>query len=178
MKKTFILIILSLFLLFCVGGAYAEPVEPDENEHEKLFMLHYENGKLLLDKDEFEKAAEEFSAVIETNSEYTEAFFNRGLSFAYLGEYEKALEDFTQVLKVNSNDGDAYYNRGNVHFDQGDYEKAIEDYKNALEIDSEDEEAEYNLNLANFYLENNRIDSDESVEENQEQHHRDTESAE
>jgi tetratricopeptide (TPR) repeat protein len=62
----------------------------------------------------------------------TEAYFNRGVLYDYLGEYDNAILNYDRVISINQNHADAYSNRGLAYFNLKDYKKAIQSYSRAI----------------------------------------------
>ncbi|MBO3457501.1 tetratricopeptide repeat protein [Aetokthonos hydrillicola Thurmond2011] len=101
------------------------------------------NGNVLSEIEQYKRAIEVFTQVIEISPNDADAYKNRGNARSDLGDYEGAIEDYTQAIKINPNNADAYYNRGNALSDLEDYQKAIEDYTQAIKINPNDADAYY-----------------------------------
>lgn len=71
------------------------------------------------------------------DSDYTGAFYIRGLAFEKLNEIEKSIDDFTTVLEIDPCHVNAAFARAACENKIGNYIKAIEDYNMALQLDSE-----------------------------------------
>jgi tetratricopeptide (TPR) repeat protein len=76
---------------------------------------------------DYRGAIEDYTQVLLSEPNNTEAYLNRGNARAALENYKGAIEDYTQVLRINPQDTRAYVNRSNVRRELGDYHGAIED---------------------------------------------------
>jgi tetratricopeptide (TPR) repeat protein len=107
-------------------------------------------------KGEDDLAIADFSKAIGLKPDYTEAYYNRGISYAQKREYDLAIADYDRAIELRSNLteayynhgltyadktielvpdlAEAYYNRGVAHKMRGDREKAIRDFERFLEL--------------------------------------------
>jgi tetratricopeptide (TPR) repeat protein len=76
----------------------------------------------------------DYNKAIELNSNYAEAYNNRGIVYEYQEKWDLALADYTQAIKLNPNYADAYINRGFVYLELRDINKAREDFQRAAEL--------------------------------------------
>ncbi|MBD1807658.1 tetratricopeptide repeat protein [Microcoleus sp. FACHB-SPT15] len=79
-------------------------------------------------------AIEYYTQAINSNSNYIEAYLQRGITYYYLKNYQAAIKDYTQVIRLAPDSADAYYNRGVAYSDLGDKQKAVEDYQKAVDL--------------------------------------------
>ncbi len=63
-------------------------------------VLHNRIGKLYVRLGIYPDAEEHFTRAIEINSEYFDAFHNRGVAREHLNKLEKAIEDYRKVLEM------------------------------------------------------------------------------
>jgi predicted O-linked N-acetylglucosamine transferase (SPINDLY family) len=84
-----------------------------------------------------QEAIESCNKAISSNSNYAQAYFNRGYAENNLKQHQAALESYNKAIEINQSYGDAYYNRGNIYRDLQQFEAAIKDYDKALAIKPE-----------------------------------------
>ena len=96
-----------------------------------------------------------FNEVIKLNSNYSEAYNNRGIVKYNLGNINEAIEDYNKAIELNPNYAEAYNNRGIVKYNLGNINEAIEDYNKAIELNSNYSEAYYNRGLVKLELKEN-----------------------
>ena len=74
------------------------------------------------------------------NSQFVEAYCNRGIARENLGDHSKALKDFERAIELNPEYIDGYLRRAMLKQDSGDYAGAIRDFDRAIEIEPESKE--------------------------------------
>jgi tetratricopeptide (TPR) repeat protein len=113
---------------------------------------------------EYNPAISDFTKAIELNPDYSNAYFDRGDSYALIGDYRSAesdrsyarklrasepdeseystiskydqdIEKYTNIIKQNPNDADAYFRRGMAYSSKGDYERAIQDLTKSIALE-------------------------------------------
>ena len=82
----------------------------------------------------YDKAIEDFTAVLKLDPENPQAVNNRGFTYYLRNEPKKAVADFTVAIGLNPKSGLAYNNRGFNRQMFGDYAGAIEDFNKAIEL--------------------------------------------
>jgi Ca-activated chloride channel family protein len=97
-----------------------------------LWFTPEQQGQRLLDRGEFQAAAEAFRDPM-----------RQGVAWFRAGEFEKAERTFARVATP-----EAEFNRGNCLVMQGKYEAAIERYDRALELSPEMKDARVNRAIA------------------------------
>jgi tetratricopeptide (TPR) repeat protein len=117
--------VLFLFLLSC--NVYAQ--SPDKELLAK--------GVKCLDVSKYDEAITIFNKVIEGNSNYSDAYFDRGLAYEQKRDWGHAISDFSKVIDLNPKDGEAYYSRGHAYDQNNDLDRAIADYSKAINIVSD-----------------------------------------
>lgn len=74
--------------------------------------------------EQYDKAEEIYSFLLAGNSINLANYYNRGISYQYLGEHEKAIEDFLIVLEDNPYHGKTLFQLGRSHLSLGQKEQA------------------------------------------------------
>ncbi|RMG66524.1 MAG: tetratricopeptide repeat protein [Calditrichaeota bacterium] len=92
-----------------------------------------------------------YRAALSVDSNYTDAWNNLGVTYAYLGEPDSAMDCFYRALKLNPNHVQALNNLGYMLDLSGRYEEAIRFFKRALEVDPGFVTALINLGDAYFH---------------------------
>ncbi len=77
-----------------------------ENENFGKAYDSFENG-------DYSKAIEYYGKVLESNPDYKEAFYNRGLAYYNLGDYDSAVADFDSTIMLDENYKNAYFWKAN-----------------------------------------------------------------
>ncbi|MCX6775999.1 MAG: tetratricopeptide repeat protein [Candidatus Micrarchaeota archaeon] len=95
-------------------------------------LAYLSRGSAHYNKEEYVKAIENFSKIIELNPKYADAYYNRGNAHFKIGEYDKAIENFSKAIELDPKDAEMYSNRGLVYDSKGEYDKAIENYDKAI----------------------------------------------
>ena len=90
----------------------------------------WEDGKYT-DPD---RAIEYLSEAIRLDSEYANAYINRGLAWYEKGNYDRAISDYDKAIELNPRSDKAYNNRGLAWSDKGNYDRAISDCDKAIEL--------------------------------------------
>lgn len=104
----------------------ATPIPPTQ--------IHFIEGGRYYREGEFQKAVEEYTAILDLEPDNAEAYGNRGLAYSQMGEIGLAIEDFSRLIEINPQDAKAYYNRGIRYAQLEDFDRAIADYDRSIEI--------------------------------------------
>jgi tetratricopeptide (TPR) repeat protein len=95
----------------------------------------YDRAMYYQEAQEYNRAMEDYSAILKINPKYKEAYFNLGyIHLAYLKVYRQAIRYFSDAIGCDSTYIEAYYNRGMSFESLGDVQNAAVDYKKALAI--------------------------------------------
>ncbi len=103
----------------------------------------WKNGKYT-DPD---KALEYLNKAISLDSNYADAYGNRGLAWDDKGNYDKAISDYNKAIELSPGNAKAYCNRGVIWHDKGNYDKAISDFNKAIELNPGEAPAYYNRGI-------------------------------
>lgn len=119
----------------------ASQIRPDKPE--PLYIL----GMFYQDNGEPDKSLSVYNEIIQIDSSYKLAWYNRGYVFlVYKQDYHKAIESFTKALKLDQDYSDALYNRGYAFELLGDYKSARKDYEQVLRMVTNNNKAILALN--------------------------------
>ena len=103
----------SPLLLYILGETYLEIgdlqnakqyfFETITKTKDELLQLkcRYHIGSILFDEGEFERAKDEFEAIIEKDDESSDAHYGLGLVFEQQGQLAKARSEWRRALKIN-----------------------------------------------------------------------------
>lgn len=112
------------------------------NEMGVQIQKSYMPGK----EDKLEGAIIHYSKAIELDSDFTEAFNNRGTAKKNLGHLEDALQDYEKALTIAPNYAIAWYNKGQGYLDTTREDilsptEALKCFEKVLELDPKDTDA-------------------------------------
>jgi tetratricopeptide (TPR) repeat protein len=96
---------------------------------------HFDSGMAFLERQEYDKAINDFTEAIRLDRNYVPAYVSRGNAYGIQGAVDKAINDFTEAIRLDPNVAIIYFNRGNAYYDQGNLDKASNDYKEAIRLD-------------------------------------------
>lgn len=123
-------------LVFCLGAC-------GQNTQEK-WQDQYDLGVRYLAEGNYEEAIIAFTAAIEIDSKYPEAFIGRGDAYIGSGETEEnltiALEDYEEAITLDETLADAWLGLADVYIRQGNYDKALTILKEALDKTNDNQE--------------------------------------
>ena len=98
--------------------------------------------------DALQKEIKDCTKAIRLDPKHSEAYNNRGISYASSGQFEMAIQDFTEAIRLDPNHSEAYDNRGISYGSSGQFEMALEDFTEAIRLDPNDASAYYNRGLS------------------------------
>lgn len=125
--------ILVLSVIFVSWSGYAQT---------RAFLFNNGYNYLLADK---EKAVEQFTRAIEIDSNFSAAYFYRGIAEFKLGRYENAIKDFSRVNKLDTNLKVVHMYKGFAYRQLGDSERSLESL--SAYIDSQDDLSALDYNI-------------------------------
>ena len=96
---------------------------------------HLQNGVLLLNNGEFEKALEELTKYIDSNPQEIKGFYHRGITYRKLDLFNNSLRDFNSALKLKEEDPDLLCDRAITHYHMGNKKAALLDMDLAASIE-------------------------------------------
>ena len=100
----------------------------------KELTVKLEEGSSLVRVNEFSKAIEIFTEVIDKDPKWAEAWNKRATVLYLIGDYQASQNDINKVLSLEKRHFGALAGQGLVNIKLKNYEKAIKSYKQALEI--------------------------------------------
>ena len=111
-----------------------------------------------LEQNDYEKAINIYSSLINNFDEYAPFFYGRGFAYYYLGENDNAEADFQKTIKLDSNYYDAYLGLAFVFMQKTQNAKSNTVLNNALKINPNSSDVFYSRGLLN-YIEQNYNDA-------------------
>ena len=91
-------------------------------------------GKRSLKNEEFNKAVECFSKVIDIDPSFAEGYNQRAIAYFMLEDWENSLTDCIQTIELNPHHFGAYAGMGHVYLRLGKIDEAVDAYRKALSI--------------------------------------------
>ncbi len=121
-----------------------------EDDEESLTdsRTYYHRGNDAYEKNDFEKAIENYNMAIVLNPNFSEAYFNRGLAYYNKKNYDKAISDYNKSADLDPRNPVIYNNRGDAYYRKQEFENAILDYDRAISLNQKYLKAYYNRGLA------------------------------
>ena len=106
------------------GGALAQNTAQDL----------YNNGREMLQQNNFQGAVDAFSRAIAMDPSLAAAYVGRATAYVYENNTQAALQDYNQALQMQPDQPEALYNRGVLLAQTGDSQGAIRDLQRAAEL--------------------------------------------
>ncbi len=126
---------------------YKKIINKDKNNFQLFFLL----GTSFLQTTNYLEAISYLDNAIKLNSNYADAYNNRGIALAEIKNYSDAIKDYDLALKLNKNFFNAYLNKGVALKNLRKFKKAIESFNFSNKLNPNNSEV-YN-NLGNVYRE-------------------------
>ena len=82
----------------------------------------------------YDRAVGHYTEAIDLNSDFAEAYNNRGTTYYRKGEFDKAIQNYNKTIDLNPDYAEAYNNRGAAYADKGEFDRAIRDYTQAIDL--------------------------------------------
>ena len=111
-----------------------------------------QKGRELYEKSEFMEALLNLNKAIQTDPNYSPAYYLRANIKDNFEDRHGAMKDYNTALEKNPKFADAFYARGNVKMKLQDYYGAISDYSSAITINENYIEAYFNRGRAKQFL--------------------------
>jgi lipoprotein NlpI len=99
-----------------------------------LIRAYFNRAAAYNKKRQFERAAADYSAVLELYPANTYAYYGRAYSYVHSDDFDRAFADYDRVIQLNPRSSHAYYCRGVAHQKKREYDQAISDFTRAIEL--------------------------------------------
>jgi tetratricopeptide (TPR) repeat protein len=132
------------------GALSKNDLRPVERE-DIFFLVHYNLGNAFTQQRRYDAALRHYSASLDINPDYANAYYQRGQVWHVMGNYDRAITDFTQMLQQNPDDVNALLNRGSAYNLNDNYSQAIADFNQVLLRQPEHVDAFFNRGTALLY---------------------------
>ncbi len=127
----------------------------EELSKERQANDHFRKGLDIFYKKDYTNSIVEYTNAINLKQDYTDAYFNRGLSYEAIIKLEEAIIDYTKVIELENNAADAYSAIGGVKLTLGKKEEALGFFDKAIELKPNFAEAYNNRGLVKNGLDKN-----------------------
>ena len=124
-------------------GTKIAPIISGYNEAVKILSAidWFENGCVLVNSGNPQKAVEAFTKAIKLNPNNEKFYVFRGNAYGEAGNNNQAVKDIAKAIKLNPKYAKAYVSRGNAYLRSGSYQQAVKDYSMAVKLSPKHEEA-------------------------------------
>lgn len=102
----------------------------------------------------YSQALEAYDEAIRLNSQFAEAYNNRGIVKYELKQYMAAIEDYSMAIRLKANFDNAFNNRGNAYAALGQFKDAAQDLQAALTISGNNAIIHNNLGSVYYSMKN------------------------
>lgn len=111
-----------------------------------------QKGRELYEKREFMEALLNLNKAIETDPNYSQAYYVRGNIKDAFDDRHGAMKDYNMAIEKNPKFADVFFARGNVKMKLQDYYGAIDDYSSAINLNENYIEAYFHRGKAKQFL--------------------------
>jgi tetratricopeptide (TPR) repeat protein len=119
--------------LYLIVFVFLVPLEGSGQTKDRAARNYYDNGCEKIITKDYNGAISDFTQAIVLDSNFIQAFENRGVAKFYLRNNRGAIEDYTSALKLNPDDYNTHGRRGWAEFYLQEYDQAIADFTKAIE---------------------------------------------
>lgn len=112
------------------------------------------SGLIYTQKEEYQRAIDQYSHFIALDSANEEVYFRRAVLYSELRQWQEALSDWNKVLSLNAENAEAWRNKGLSHFQNAQYDSAISAFNEALKILPEESYTYINRGYSHYLLDN------------------------
>jgi len=133
---------------------------PDINVMKQMgaqqFLISYFTGEQFYKSGSYDRAISEYTASINSNREFIEAFISRGNAWLKKKEYSRAIDDYTQSIRLDNKRAELYNYRGFARSElaarsrPSEINSAIEDYSLAIALNADYTDALINRSHAYY----------------------------
>ncbi|MGK7901475.1 MAG: tetratricopeptide repeat protein [Hormoscilla sp.] len=107
-------------------------------------IAHYNEANQLIDREKYEEAIAAFDAALEIQSDFAEAWADRGYALGQLGQQQDKFSSCDRAILLEPHLTEAWNCRGLARHSLEQYEEAIKDYEEALTTNPNFSAAWYN----------------------------------
>ena len=97
----------------------------------------FKKGIEYLEYEEWDRAIQFFTRMINRNPNNADALGYRGVAYAIKKEFKQAMKDCNEAVRLEPNNAKTYNCRGIAYRHKGEFDLAIQDHDKAIELDSE-----------------------------------------
>lgn len=105
-------------------------------------------GVVLRKANRLEQSARSYDKAVALDSEFSDAFYNRGNVLAELERKDQAAESFLRCLELNPNHNNAHHNLANIYRDQNEVDLALDHYQRSDQCEHHNPDMHCNWGLA------------------------------
>jgi tetratricopeptide (TPR) repeat protein len=147
----FLLIVFSAYSTVNRNKVWKDDISLFENVTNKTSgraYAYYVLGKAAEDKDKMEEAIENYSLAIEADSNFTDAYYNRGsLNLFYYMKQREAAVDLEKAVMLDNKHKLAYNNLGIAYTSLHKFDEAVEAFNMAIKLDKLYVKAYFNIGI-------------------------------
>lgn len=103
----------------------------------------FSRAQSALEANEYQRADQEFSGILEADPEAVEVLLHRALARLRLGRLDEALDDAGKVCKSRPDNGLGFMIQGEVYLEMKDFAEAYQSFKKACELEKDNGRAFY-----------------------------------
>lgn len=96
---------------------------------------HMEKGKKMRENKKYDRALENFSRAIESDTNCAEAYFGRAITYQDLDDHQKALKDLNKAIQLDPDNAHIYIHRARSYAALKDYDKSLADLDKTTQLD-------------------------------------------
>ena len=118
-----------------IGGHIEESIKAYTRAHDEGYdpvRTYLSRGAAYLRAAEYDKALDDFSAVVALDPNNERGYYYRGITYMNMRDFEHALEDLDHAIALNPERGTAFLARGLTRSELGCEEDALSDFKAAV----------------------------------------------
>lgn len=136
---------LFVILIFCTALSVCSSAQQTAKDYTQ-------KGREFYERREFMDALMNLNKAIETDPNYSQAYYVRGNIKDAFDDRHGAMKDYNMAIEKNAKFADVFFARGNVKMKLQDYYGAIDDYSAAININENYIEAYFNRGKAKQFL--------------------------
>lgn len=105
-----------------------DPVPSRREEIDETLLENFDDANSLFSEKLFDKAITNYDAIVQQDTSFFEAFYQKGMALYASGDYRSAIIEFDKVIRLNKNFIRAMYWRASGYEKIGEIDKALDDY--------------------------------------------------